>query len=147
MFFIINVINFFFLFSISLSLLLLLSSVYVFSFIYLFFCLHAIIRIITIVTISIHFLRLFIPLSFLLQSAKQPVSKTPPTYFRKAEDIGITTRMSVTSREVTQSPSKLKKNGTLSIMRFKSVVLGILVRGTLVQGRETRVGLGRVENN
>ena len=122
------------------------------------------------IIISIHFfIYLFIPLSpsselslllqseyiffsfiysfhFLPQSAQQHVSKTP-TYFRKAEVIGMTTGMSVISREVAYSPSKLKKNGSLSIRRFKSVVPRILARGTLVQGRWAEFGLGRVENN
>ena len=122
------------------------------------------------IIISIHFfIYLFIPLSpsselslllqskyiffsfiysfhFLPQSAQQHVSKTP-TYFRKAEGIGRRIGLSAITREVTQSSSKLKKNGSLSIMRFKSVVVGILVRGTLVYGREAWFGLGREENN
>ena len=58
------------------------------------------------------------------------------------------TGVSVMIREVTWSPSKLKKNGSLSMMRFKSVLLRILVRGTLVYGRDTPgIGLGRVEKN
>ena len=140
------IINGIFFSSPSLSLLLL-SSVYIFSFIYLFLCLHH---------QNYHycynqytfFFRLFIPLIFFPQSAKQPVLKTHPTYFRKAEEIGMKTGLSVMIREVTQSPSKLKKNGSLSLMRFKSVLLRILVRGTLVYGRDTPgIGLGRVEKN
>ena len=108
----------------------------------------SIIRIITIVTISIHFFSFIYSFNFFPQSAKQPVSKTHPTYFRKAEENGKTTLMSVYTRQVTQSPSKLKKNGSLSVMRFKSVVLRILVRGTLVQGRQTAgIGHGLVEKN
>ena len=107
----------------------------------------SIIRIIAIVITSIRFSSFIYSFNFFPQSAKQPVSKTHPTYFRKAEEIGMRTRMSVTLREVTQSPSKLKKNGSLSVMRFKSVVLRILVRGTLVQRRSAEFGLGRVEKN
>ena len=61
----------------------------------------SIIRIITIVTISIHFFFVYLFLYFFPQSAKQPVSKTHLTYFRKAEEIGLTTIGSVYTREVT----------------------------------------------
>ena len=65
-------------------LLLLLSSVYIFSFIYLFFCLHAIIRIITIVTISIYFLRLFIPLLFFFIECQATCFKNSCYIFSKS---------------------------------------------------------------
>ena len=58
----------------------------------------------------------------------------------------MTTGASVHPGEV-KSPSKLKKTGSLSMMRVKSVVLRILVRGTLVYGRETGFGFGLVHNN
>ena len=99
------------------------------------------IRISIIVIISMRFFRLFIHL-FFSQSAKQPVSKTPLTFFRKAEEIGITISVFAPTRKVIQSPQKLKKNGSLSIVRFKSVVLGMLERGTLVQRRKAGFGLG-----
>ena len=76
--------------SIFLSALLLLS-VDILSFIYLFICFS--------------------------QSAKQPVSTTPLTSFRKVEEFGLTTGISAPVREVTQSPSKLKGNGSLSTVR------------------------------
>ena len=60
----------------SLSLSQLLSAVYIFSFIYLF----------------IHFFS---------QSAKQPVSETPLTYFPKEEEVGLSTGLSASVREVT----------------------------------------------
>ena len=85
------------------------------------------------------FIYLFICFS---QNAKQPVSKTPLTSFQHGKEFGLTTGMSAPVREATQSPSKLRKNGSLSIKRFKNVVLGILVRGTLVQRRKAGFGLG-----
>ena len=136
---------YFFFFSIFIVVTIVISiHFFVYLFIYSFV---SIIRIITIVTISIRFSSFIYSFNFFPQSAKQPVSKTHPTYFRKAEEIGMITGLSVTYREVTQSPSKLKKNGSLSVMRFKSVVLRILVRGTLVYGSFSEFGLGRVEKN
>ena len=76
------------------------------------------------------------------QNAKQPVSKTPLASFQNGKEFGLTTGMTAPVREATQSPSKLKKNGSLSIKRLKNVVVGILVRGTLVQRRKAGLDLG-----
>ena len=76
------------------------------------------------------------------QNAMQPVSKTPLASFQHGKEFGLTTGMSAPVREATQSPSKLKKNGSLSIKRLKNVVVGILVRGTLVQRRKAGLDLG-----
>ena len=54
------------------------------------------------------------------QNAKQPVSKTPLASFQNGKEFGLTTGMTAPVREATQSPSKLKKNGSLSIKRLKT---------------------------
>ena len=84
---------------------------------------------------------------YLSQNARIHVLIIPGTYFRNGEKVGRRTGKPVKIREVTLFLLKPKKNGTLSMMKFKNVPLGILVRGTLVYARKTQFGLGGVENN
>ena len=102
------------------------------------------IRISIIVIISIRHLFIY-SFIFSLRVPSNLFQKLLLLFFEKhlnLKEFGIETSVLAPTRKVIQSPQKLRKNGSLSIGRFKSVVLGILVRGTLVQRRKAGFGLG-----